>query len=94
MDAVNCKRLMNDIIEYLEDEFWATKDARVHCETGGCLVQLGIDCTVKCFHRILQHRAPFVHLTEQLKTASFHEQLAKRPRSLQNKDDEEAKQGK
>ena len=83
---------MNEIIQYLEDEFWATKAARVHCEIGGCLVQLGQDCTAKCFSHILQYRAPIVHLTEQLKTASFHEQLAKLPKNIKNKDDEGAKQ--
>ena len=92
MDAVNCRSLMNDIVEYLVDEFWATKATRVHCEIGGCLVQLGVDCTAKCFHHILRYRAPFVHLTEQLKMASFLEQLAKLPKSSKKEDNRVLKQ--
>ena len=78
-EAVQCRDLINQIINYLQDEYMATKAARVHCWTGGCLVQKGVDCTDECFQWIMMEREEFGDLARRFRLASFEEGWYKIP---------------
>ena len=77
--AVQCRRLIDQIVDYLQDEYLATKYARIHCYTGGCLIQKGSDCVPDCFKWILADRESFGQLARRLRLASFEEGWFKLP---------------
>lgn len=78
-EAVQCRRLINQILEYLQDEYMATKSARIHCWTGGCLVLKGVDCQAKCFQWIMAQRENFGEIARRFRLASFEEGWHKIP---------------